>query len=222
MTESQASAAETSARKERIVRHTLPDRLLHWLIAASVLTLLGTAFLPILGFEFGWVPIHWSTGLVLIALVLVHVLRGLFWQDLRSVLIGSSDLSEGVQIAAQALRISRAAPARAGKYSFAQKFIHLAFAGVVLGACVTGGLMMVKIDTPWWDRNPYWLTDATWGIVYVVHGLCALLLITMVMVHVYFSLRPEKRAYLRAMLYGWLTRAEYERKHDPEKWRVRG
>ena len=49
--------------------HALPDRLFHWLSAACVLTLLGTAFLPILGLPFGWVTVHWVTGVVLIAAV---------------------------------------------------------------------------------------------------------------------------------------------------------
>jgi cytochrome b subunit of formate dehydrogenase len=107
-----------------------------------------------------------------------------------------------------------------GKYSFAQKLIHLAFTVVVLTAIATGGLMMVKIDTPWWDRNPYWISDASWGIVYVLHGLSALLLITMVMTHVYFALRPEKFLYLRSMIAGWITRKEYQHLHDPTRWQV--
>ena len=51
-----------SATGDRIVRHASADRLLHWITAACVLTLLGTAFLPIVGVEFGWVTIHWVTG----------------------------------------------------------------------------------------------------------------------------------------------------------------
>jgi formate dehydrogenase subunit gamma len=64
------------------------------------------------------------------------------------------------------------------------------------------------------------LPDATWGVVYVLHGLAALLLITMVMTHVYFALRPEKRLFTRSMIKGWITRAEYVEHHDPERWRV--
>ena len=64
------------------------------------------------------------------------------------------------------------------------------------------------------------LADATWGIVYVLHGLGALLLITMVMTHIYFALRPEKLLFTRAMLRGWITRREFEEQHDPERWQV--
>ena len=206
--------------QDRIVRHAGLDRLIHWIAAVCVLILLATAFLPILGIEFAWVAIHWWTGFVLTAVVVVHIVRALVAKSLRSVWIGRRDFQDAFGVARRTLRLSTAAAAKPGKYSFAQKLIHLAFAIVVLAAIVTGGLMMVKTDTPWWDRNPYWLSDATWGIVYVIHGLSALLLITMVMTHVYFALRPEKWLFLRAMISGWITRDEYTREHDPERWPI--
>ena len=90
----------------------------------------------------------------------------------------------------------------------------------VLTTLVTGGFMLLRIDTPWWQRNPYLFADATWGIVYVLHGLAALLLITMVMMHVYFALRPEKLKFTRAMIRGWITRQEFDEHHDPKRWQV--
>lgn len=205
---------------DRLVRHAGIDRLIHWLIAAAVLVLLATAFLPILGVDFAWVVIHWATGFVLAALVLVHILRSLAPSRLARIWIGGRDLAEATAILRRNLRVGDGAIPRPGKYSFAQKFIHLAFAVVVLTAIGTGGLMMVKIDTPWWDRNPYWLSDPSWGIVYVLHGLAALLLITMVMAHVYFALRPEKRRFLRAMIAGSISREEYSKHHDTTRWQV--
>ncbi|HEY5666839.1 MAG TPA: cytochrome b/b6 domain-containing protein [Gammaproteobacteria bacterium] len=206
---------------DRIVRHAGPDRLIHWLIAACVLILLATAFLPILGVEFAWVAVHWWTGLVLIAAVLVHVVRSLIAKPLGAVWIGLRDLRDAVEVARISLRVSAGPAPRSGKFSFAQKLIHAAFTVVVLGACVTGAMMMVKIDTPWWERNPYWLSDEVWGVVYVLHGLSALLLITMVMTHIYFAVRPEKAMFLRSMIRGWITRREYETMHDPDRWQVK-
>jgi formate dehydrogenase subunit gamma len=118
------------------------------------------------------------------------------------------------------MRFSRQPPGKPGKYSLAQKLMHLAFALLVLGALVTGSLMLVKIDTPWWQRNPYWLSEGTWGLIYVAHGFAALTLITVVMVHVYFALRPEKLLFTRAMILGWITRSEYRDLHDPRRWQV--
>jgi formate dehydrogenase subunit gamma len=209
-----------SVSRDRVVRHAAIDRLNHWAIAVAVLILLATAFLPILGVEFAWVAIHWWTGLVLIALVLFHIVRALLFQSLGSVWIGFGDIRDMFAIAGRTLRVRSAAPRKPGKYSVAQKLIHAAFAVVVLAAVITGGLMMAKVDTPWWDPNPYWLSDATFGAIYVIHGLAASLLITMVMTHVYFALRPEKAMYLRSMVLGWMTRGEYRREHDPERWPV--
>ena len=190
-------------------------------MAAGVLVLLGTSFLPILGWQFPWVTAHWVSGFVLIAAVLVHTVRALFWKDLRSMLIGSADLRDVLALARFNMRLSEAEPPRPGKYSLAQKLIHHAFTGVVLVALVTGAVMMAKIDTPWWDSNQYILSDATWGVIYVLHGLSALLLITMAMAHVYFALRPEKLLFTRSMILGWITRKEYRTHHDPERWQVK-
>jgi formate dehydrogenase subunit gamma len=207
------------ASADRIVRHAFADRLFHWLSAACVLTLLGTAFLPIVGLEFGWVTVHWIAGLVLAAAVLYHVARVLIRGTFGSMWIGRADVADALDVVRSAAR--RALPTRKpGKYSVAQKLIHHAFTLTVLTTLVTGGLMLLRIDTPWWQRNPYLLADSTWGIVYVLHGLAALLLITMVMLHVYFALRPEKLKFTRAMVLGWITRSEFEAHHDKERWRV--
>jgi formate dehydrogenase subunit gamma len=206
---------------DRIVRHALTDRVFHWLTAAAVLVLLGTAFLPIMGFNFPWVTAHWIAGLILIAAVLFHVVRAIFWQSLGSMWIGLADLRDWAASVRWSLRRSDEVPPRPGKYSLAQKLIHHLFALMVLTTAVTGAMMLLRIDTPWWRRNPYLLAEQTWGIVYVLHGLAALVLITMVMMHVYFAFRPEKLLFLRAMIRGWISREEYETHHDPRRWQVK-
>jgi cytochrome b subunit of formate dehydrogenase len=205
---------------DKVVRHAGPDRLIHWLIAASVLVLLTTGFLPIIGVDFDWVAIHWWTGFVLAVAVLAHVLRVLWARKRGPILPGPRDVSDALAVARKTFRGDAPTPPLPGKYSVSQKLIHLAFSIVVLAAIATGGMLMVKVDTPWWERNPYWISDGAWGIVYVVHGFSALVSITLVMTHVYFALRPEKALYLRAMIAGSITRAEYQREHDPERWRV--
>jgi cytochrome b subunit of formate dehydrogenase len=157
---------------------------------------------------------------VLILAVVFHVARSLVGRQLRRMRLGVADLYDGIAVVRSTLGSVAANVRKPGKYSVAQKFIHHAFAGVVLTAAATGALMLARVDTPWWERNPYLLPDATWGLVYVLHGLAALLLITMVMTHVYFALRPEKRLFLRSMIKGWITRAEYAEQHDPDRWRV--
>ena len=200
----------------RRLRHALADRLFHWLSAVCVLVLLGTSLLPILGVEFAWVTIHWVTGLALAALVLAHIVRAVFWQDLGSMWIGWRDLARAWRQLRRILAGSSAQKIE-GKYSLAQRAIHLAFSIVVSTAIATGCLMLVKIDTPWWRRDPYWLSDRSWGVVYVLHDLASLCLVTMILVHIYFALRPEKLYLTRSMLLGWITGGEYERYYESGK-----
>ena len=205
---------------DNIIRHQLPDRVLHWIMAACVLTLMGTALLPILGVKFSWVTPHWITGLVLTLALLLHLLRSLPLARLKRMVLAPRDVRDALATLAWFLRLRRSAPLP-GKYSPAQKFIHLAFAVLVLAAVVTGLLMMVKVDNPLWKRNPYLFSADTWGVIYVVHGGAAVILITMIMLHVYFALRPEKRFYLRSMIHGRISRDMFEKNHDKDRWEFR-
>jgi formate dehydrogenase subunit gamma len=221
VSDSGEAARSTGAGADRLTRHKAVDRLVHWLGAAAVLVLLGTAFLPILGIQFAWVTVHWMTGIALLAIVLFHIVRALIWQSVKSMWISLADLRDALALARFNLRLSDRPPGRPGKYSLAQKLIHHLFALVILTTLATGLLMLMRIDTPWWRRNPYWFEESTWGVIYVLHGLASLLLITMVIAHVYFALRPEKLHFTRSMILGWITRREFESHHDPARWRIK-
>ena len=203
---------------DRIRRHALGDRLFHWVTALSVLVLMATAFLPIIGIKFPWVTAHWVAGLVLTLAVVFHVIRSLIWQWFRYIWFGLRDLREMIAAVTWFLGLRRQPPAKPGKYSPAQKLMPHAAALLVLMTVATGLPMMVKVDTPFWERDPYWLEAGTWGVIYVLHDLGALILLSVVMIHVYFALRPEKLMYLRAMIRGWMSREEYLAEHDPERW----
>ena len=201
-----------------VVRHRAIDRLGHWLMAGCTLILLATAFGPILGLEFAWVDIHWISGLVLTVIVLLHIVRSILFKPLGLMLIGPRDLRDGIAVLRLNMRMTQTPPPLPGKYSLSQKAIHGVIAMVVLIGIVTGILMLAKIDSPFWERNPYFLSDPVWGVIYVLHGFSALSLITLVMVHIYFSLRPEKRLYFRAMINGRLTENEVSQHHDLQRW----
>jgi cytochrome b subunit of formate dehydrogenase len=190
----------------KVERHAGIDRLFHWVNAVTMFVLLGTSLLPIVGIRFAWVEIHWIAGIVLTIAVLFHVLRALIWQGLRTMLLGSRDVAEAT---------GKVLP---GKYTLAQKLMHHAFSLSLLVAVVTGVLMMVKVGTPIFERDPYLYTLKTWGIITLLHDLSALLAVFLVIVHVYFSLLPEKRMYLRSMLLGWMTREEVRQHHDVDRW----
>ena len=47
---------------DRVPRHSLAARLFHWVMAASMITLLITAFLPKVGIQFNWVCVPLDRG----------------------------------------------------------------------------------------------------------------------------------------------------------------
>ena len=198
--------AMPSSEGPRVARHTGIDRLFHWIMAVAVIVLLITGVLPIIGIEFSWLTIHWIAGLVLTASVVFHIVRSLFWQDLKSMWISTRDLKEPFD-----------ATLRPGKYSVAQKSMHAAVTVLVLLVIGSGLVMFAMIDTPWWDRSNS-IAESTLGWVFLIHGLSTMALIALICLHVYFGLRPEKLFYTRSMIKGWISKEELEANHDPERW----
>ena len=178
-------------------RHKGPDRAFHWLMALSVILLTGTAFLPIIGIRFDWLPIHWISGVALTVLVLFHLIRVALVQGFREMMPGSHDISEMTSdLSGKEVDLPPA------KYDAYQKGYHWASAIVVLAVTITGLLMLVKIDTPFWRRDPSLLSDPQWGIVYVIHGFASLVILFLIIVHIYFAILPEHRRVLMAMIGG--------------------
>jgi len=169
-------------------------------MALSVVVLLVSAFLPIVGVQFDWIPWHWIAGVALTLLVLFHLFRVVLVHGLSSMLPGSDDLREawsdtlGKQLSAKQFK-----PA---KYDVYQKSYHWGVALTLLALIGSGLPMLIKLDTVFWQRNPGLLSDVQWGYVYVVHGIASLVLIFMVLLHIYFSLLPEHKKLLAAMLKG--------------------
>jgi len=179
------------------IRHRWPDRLFHWTMALSVIVLCATAFLPILGLRFDWLPVHWVAGFVLVAAILFHWLRVALVHGISEMMPGRDDLTEIV--GDLRARPDAGAPA---KYDAYQKGYHWLSGLVVLVLAATGLLMMAKIDTPWWRRDPSILSDAQWGLVYVAHGFAALTVLFLLILHVYVALLPEHWAMLASMVRG--------------------
>jgi cytochrome b subunit of formate dehydrogenase len=205
---------------ERIERHSLGARAFHWLMAVAMLVLLVTAFVPVIGWQFAWVELHWMAGVLLIATVVYHIIHAIGWQDFFAMF--QLGIGEGVAHLRHILSPGAPEPPKAGKYAFDHRMYHHAIVVTTLAAIVTGVLMMVRIDTPFWTRNPYLFGDATWGVMYVVHGLSGVALILLVAAHIYFAVRPEKRWMLWSMVNGFIDREKYLEHFDPAKWPVAG
>jgi formate dehydrogenase subunit gamma len=186
-------------QQDTILRHAGIDRAFHWIMAATMAVLLATSLLPVIGIRFGWYTIHWVAGLLLTLIILLHVVRAVFWQRPASMMaFNAGDFTSG----------------RAGKYTLPQKLMHLAWTVAILVAIVTGLLLLRKAGVPFLARDPYLRPLSTWGFLTVLHDLAALLSVFLILVHVYFGVLPEKRAYLRAMISGRIRRADLAPEHD--------
>lgn len=205
---------------ERIERHSLSARIFHLTMSVSMFALVITAFAPLMGFRFPWITVHWMAGVLLIATVVYHIIHAIVWQDFWSMFqIG---FGEGMAHLKHIMSVKAPSPPKAGKYPFDHRMYHHAIVVVTLAAIVTGALMMVRIDTPFWTPNPYMLPSSVWGVMYVVHGLAGVSLIFLIASHIYFAIRPEKRWISWSMVRGWVDREHYLAHHDPEKWVVSG
>ena len=74
------------------IRHQLSDRVFHWVMAILTVILLGTAFLPILGIKFDWVPIHWIAGVLLIFSIIFHLYRSFFVHGISEMILRWNDV----------------------------------------------------------------------------------------------------------------------------------
>lgn len=195
-----------SSQGRRVSRHDAIDRAFHWVMALSVFALVITGTAPILGLRIAWLDIHWIAGLILTFVVAVHIVRAMFWQDFKSMILTPKDFAEPFDSAR-----------KPGKYSFEQKGMHWAMTVVALLVIATGLTLFLQIDTPFWDRTNS-MAESQLGLMFLLHGLATLAMIALMATHIYFALRPEKIFYTRSMVTGWISEEEMTANHDPSKW----
>jgi cytochrome b subunit of formate dehydrogenase len=215
------AAPDIAARlPARVPRHSLVARAFHWIMAASMFTLLFTAFLPKVGVRFDWVTYHWIAGVVLTVSVVFHIFHASFFLDFWSIWPDKADLEDAWKRVLRFLGKPAGLPRKFAKYPLENKLYHGAIIVTGMSAIVTGVFMMSRVRTPFFSRNPYLFSDMTWGLMYVLHGLAGVGLITLVVVHVYFAVRPEKLPITASMIVGSMSREFYLKEHDPKRWVV--
>lgn len=220
------TAAETDALEAaapdappRILRHSLAARFFHWSTSATMFVLLVTAFFPIVGLTFDWVPWHYWSGMIFTALIAWHVVHTAVWLDFWSIWAGPKDVPEFRALLLRETGRAAEAP-RPAKYPLGNQLYHWILTLVGLLVIVTGLLMMFRIDTPFFAHDQYLIGERAWGWVYVLHGLVGVSLVGLVAAHVYFALRPDHWWLTKAMIFGWITRRQYLEHHEPSRWRV--
>jgi len=211
--------ADRKSLPAKIERHSFVARMFHWVMAVSMLALLFTAFLPIVGVKFAWVQWHWIAGLLLTASILFHIFHATFALDFWSIWVGPSDIPELKRELLREIGYDVPGP-KPGKYPLGNRLYH--FVVMIAGLIVVGSgiLMMYRVRTPVFDRNPYLFSDQTWGVTYVLHGLAGVGFVGLVIAHIYFALRPEKLWITKSMIFGWVTRRDYLTHHDPDQWKA--
>ncbi len=207
---------------EKVERHSLAARLFHWIMALAMLTLLFTAFLPKVGLQFPWVTYHWIAGIVLTASILFHIIHASFFLDFWSIWPDKADMEDAGRRWKRALGQSAPPPRRFAKYPLENKAYHGVIVLAGLAVMLTGIFMMFRVRTPIFTRNPYLFGDMTWGLMYVLHGLAGVGLIGLIMVHIYFAVRPEKFVITKSMIFGTLDKHHYLEHHDPQRWAPEG
>ncbi len=125
---------------KQIPRHSLGARLFHWIMAASMLTLLFTAFLPKVGIQFDWITYHWIAGAVLTASVIFHVFHASFVLDFWSIWPDKIDLQDAFRRTLRFVGRTVPPPRKFAKYPLENKLYHLAIVAAGLS-----GLILVHI-----------------------------------------------------------------------------
>lgn len=212
--------AEVVQLPERIPRHSLAARLFHWIMATAMFVLLFTAFLPKVGIQFNWVTYHWIAGTVLTISILFHIVHASFFLDFWSIWPDRTDIQDALGRLQRFFGKPAALPRKFGKYPLENKLYHGVVMLTGLAVVATGICMMFRVRTIFFTRNPYLFKDMTWGMLYVLHGLAGVGLITLVIVHIYFALRPEKLPITASMIVGSMSRNFYLKEHDPKRWAV--
>ena len=187
-----------------------------------MLTLLVTSFAPILGWQFDWVQIHWMAGIALTISIIYHIIHASFWLDFWSIWLNKEDVNEATTRFKRAIGGKAPAPRKAAKYPWDNKMYHTAIVLSALAVVPTGLFMMVRVRNPLFARNPYLFSDATWGLMYVLHGLSGIGLVGLTIAHIYFAIRPEKLWITKGMVFGDISREDFLKHHDPQRWVVEG
>jgi cytochrome b subunit of formate dehydrogenase len=210
---------ERAGLPAHLTRHGFVARAFHWVMAFSMLSLLFTAFLPIVGVRFAWVQWHWWAGLLLTASVLFHIFHATFVLDFWSIWVGPKDIPEFKNEMMRDLGKEVPGSPKPGKYPLGNRLYHLAV--MVCGIVVigTGILMMYRVRTNLIERIPFIMSDPTWGLTYVGHGLMGVGFVGLTIAHIYFALRPEKLWITKAMIFGTISRRDYLKHHDPDRWK---
>ena len=174
--------------------------------SSFVTTLVGENFMPLI---FG---LHIYAAFALLGGLIMHIIydtgiKGIFWSEIPS----KADFKAQNILAKNFLGISKEY-VKFPKFNIGQKMLHIGFAIVIVLIGATGFMMNAdyRFLVPiWWlplsfDFISFWAR--------YIHDMLTFVLITMVVMHVYFGVRRENAPTFKSMFSGTVPK-EYQEKH---------
>jgi len=224
---------------EEVERFTLTQRAGHWVMAISIFALMLSGFLIMntdvtVGALPGvsWLALHEVTGIILIGYTVFHVGHVAYKGTWMKMWFSRKDLEDQLVRVKNFLGLTEEYP-RQFEYPGAQKMLHAGVTGATLGLIVTGLVLLRRLNVPFlWDGTReftflgigFTLGQAgSLGLVswsFVVHDFLAIAMVSLVMGHVYFALRPQEWGVTRSMITGNVPVEMYAEKYDPRSWTV--
>lgn len=217
--------------EEKVQRYDPIQRIYHWVNLTSLLILLwtgltiydltilsvtpfsafakaaiGTEYTPLI------FDLHRYSAFVLLGALLFHIgydtgIRGIFWSELPS----KADFRAQNIMAKNFLGLTKEY-VKFHKYNPGQKMLHIGFAIAVPLIGATGFMLSANLR---WLVPIWWFNVDFDFILYwarLAHDVITFVLVTLVVMHFYFSSRIENLPTFRSMVTGWVPKS-YQEKH---------
>ena len=193
----------------RIIRQSLSNRIIHWLVALSTFVLLFTGFgqmpmyqrygvsaLPSLGWSANYnttLYVHYLAGIILVFALAYHLVYHLIRRDF-DLLPRRGDLKESAQVIGAMCKLCKAP--ECDKYLGEQRLAY-AFIGINLLLVVVTGFIKVIKNLPGVNLDQTGLIIST-----SIHNVAAFMLVIGIVGHLVAFAFKENRALLPAIFYG--------------------
>lgn len=224
---------------EQVERFSVTQRVGHWVMAISIFALMLSGFL-IMNTEVtvnalpgvSWLALHELTGIILIGYTVFHVGHVAAKGTWMKMWFSREDLEDQFVRIKNFLGLTEEYP-RQFEYPGAQKFLHWGVTGATLGLIVTGLVLLRRLNfIGLWEATrefsflgvAFTLGQAgSLGLIswsFVIHDFLAIAMVSLVMGHIYFAIRPQEWEVTRSMITGNVPINMYAEKYDPRSWTV--
>lgn len=226
---------------EEVDRFSVAQRASHWIMAIAIFALMLSGFIimnnavtvkVVAGLS--WLTIHIASAVVLIGYTLFHVGHVAYKGTWNRMWMGRKEVTDLWTRFKNLVGLTDEYP-RQFYYPSAQKLLHWAITGATLGVIATGLVLWrrVSFEPLWSATREFTFLGVTFGFgtteamgliswSFVLHDFFAIAILSLVMGHVYFALRPNEWEITKSMITGTVPVEEYAEKYSPSSWSVGG